>query len=149
MATWQHFAQAEPEMSALGLRLLEQHHLAYIATVRRDGSPRLHPVAPFIAAGEFVVATPRTSPKAGDQLRDPRVVIHLLPGKDDDEFMMRCRARPMTGTPERARVREEGPHFVKDDDHYFAYDLREVMAPHWVNVGQPGTYPVRRTWVAP
>lgn len=35
MATWQHFAQAEPEMSALGLRLLEQHHLAYIATVRR------------------------------------------------------------------------------------------------------------------
>jgi hypothetical protein len=23
------------------------------------------------------------------------------------------------------------------------------MAAHWVNVGQPGTYPVRRTWVAP
>lgn len=144
MPTWQQFAQAEPEMSAL-----DQHRLAYIATIRRDGSPRLHPVSPFIATGELVVATPKTSPKARDQLRDPRVIIHLLPGPNDDEFMMRCLARAVTAAPERARVRAAAPHFVHDDDRYFAYDIRQVMSAYWVNTGQPGTYPVRRNWMAP
>lgn len=148
MAAWAEFARAEPEMAALGLRLLEQYHVAYIATVRRDGAPRLHPVSPFIAGGEMMVGTPPSSPKARDQLRDPRTVIHFLPGKDDDEFRLRCRARSITAPDERARVKAEGPHFLKDDDYYFAYDIEAVATAYWVNVGQPGTYPVRRSWVA-
>ena len=70
MASWQAFAEAAPEMAAIGLRLLEKHGLAYLATVRKDGAPRAHPVCPFIGRGRLFVATAPTSPKRFDLLRD-------------------------------------------------------------------------------
>jgi hypothetical protein len=149
MASWEQFAAAEPAMAELGRRLLSEHGLAYLATVRRDGAPRLHPVSPFLAAGMLIVMTPPSSPKAGDQLRDGRYAMHFLPGKDDDEFAIRGRVRAITEAAERARVRAEGPHFVSDDDHYFEYDIEEAATAYWVNVGQPDTYPVRSRWRAP
>src|SRR6202521_2653044 len=112
MATWGEFREAAPEIAAVGVRLLEQHHLAYLATVRADGAPRVHPVSPFIIDGRLYVATPPTSPKARDQLRDRRYVLHMLPGENDDEFRIRGRARSVTGDDERSIVRERGPHFV-------------------------------------
>jgi hypothetical protein len=148
MATWQQFAEAAPDLAEVGLRLLTQHHLAYVATVRADGAPRIHPVAPFILDGRLLVATPASSPKAKDQVRDGRYAMHFLPGKDDDEFRIRGRARDIIEPAERARVQRGGPHWVKADDHYFEYDIEEASTAYWVNVGQPGTYPVRRRWTA-
>ena len=146
MATWGEFSEAAPEIAAVGAQLLEKHGLAYLATVRADGAPRVHPVCPFIIDGAIYVATPPSSPKARDQLRDRRYVIHLLPGDNDEEFRVRGRARSVTDAGERAIVRERGPHFVKPDDYYFAYDIEEAATAYWVNAGQPGTYPVRRSW---
>jgi len=61
----------------------------------------------------------------------------MMPGKDDAEFA--C-------GPARRRNR---PHFVKDNDAHFDYRIEEVHAARWVNVGQPGTYPIRQSWHAP
>ena len=146
MATWAAFADAEPEMAAVGTRQLEKFGLAYLGTVRADGAPRVHPVCPFLIDGRLYVATPPSSPKARDQLRDPRCVLHMLPGENDDEFRIRGRARSVTDADERAMVLERGPHFVKPDDCYFEYDIEEAATAYWVNVGQPGTYPVRHAW---
>jgi hypothetical protein len=147
MVTWASFAGAEPEMAAIGAGLLEKFHIAYLATVRADGAPRVHPVSPFIIEGRLFVATPQGSPKARDQFRDGRYVIHMLPGKDDAEFRIRGRARPVDDAT-RALVLANGPHFVKEHDHIFEYDIEEAATAHWVNVGKPGTYPVRRSWRA-
>lgn len=146
MATWGEFAEAEPEMAAVGLTQLEKFGLAYLATVRADGAPRVHPVCPFIIDGRLYVATPLSSPKARDQLRDPRCVLHMLPGQNDDEFRIRGRACPVIDEDARAAVRAEGPHFLKADDYYFEYDIEEAATAYWVNVGRPGTYPVRHAW---
>ncbi len=146
MASWAEFARAEPEMAAVGAALLETHHLAYLATVRADGAPRVHPVAPFLIDGRLFVATPPSSPKARDQQRDPRYVLHMLPGKDDDEFRVRGRARLVIEDAERAMILERGPHWAKQDDCFFEYDIDEAATAYWVKVGQPGTYPVRRAW---
>jgi predicted pyridoxine 5'-phosphate oxidase superfamily flavin-nucleotide-binding protein len=146
MPSWGEFANTEPEMAAIGSALLEKHGLAYLATVRADGAPRVHPVCPFIIDGRLFVATPRSSPKARDQLRDPRVALHLLPGENDDEFRIRGRARAVTDEDARAAVRAQGPHFLKVDDYYFEYDIEEAATAYWVNVGQPGTYPALRAW---
>jgi uncharacterized pyridoxamine 5'-phosphate oxidase family protein len=146
MATWKEFATAEPDMASVGLALLERFHIAYLATVRADGSPRVHPVSPFIIDGRLFVATPQGSPKARDQIRDGRYVLHMLPGKDDAEFRIRGRAHSVVDSEERAMVLDRGPHYVKGDDHIFEYDIEEAATAHWEKVGEPGTYPVRRIW---
>ena len=146
MATWSEFAAQAPEIAAVGLRLLEQHHLAYLATLRADGAPRVNPVSPFIIDGRLFVATPRTSPKARDQARDGRYMLHFLPGADDDEFSVRGRARAVEDVAGRAAILAAGPHFVKPDDWYFEYDIEEAATAYWVHAGQPGTYPVRARW---
>ncbi len=148
MATWGELSLEAPQIAAVGRALLDRHRLAYLATVRADGAPRVHPVSPFIVDGRLLVATPRSSPKARDQLRDGRVVIHMPPGENDDEFRVRCRARSIEDGADRARTIASGPGFVHDDDYIFEYDIDEAATAYWVDVGQPGTYPVRRSWKA-
>jgi hypothetical protein len=48
MAHWKEFEAAAPEIAAAGKRLLYQRGvgLAFLATLRKDGAPRLHPICP-------------------------------------------------------------------------------------------------------
>jgi general stress protein 26 len=148
MASWAQFAAAEPEMAALGEALLKQHQLAYLATVRRDGAPRVHPVSPQIIEGRLFIATPTTSPKAADQIRDGRYALHLLPGEDDAEFRIRGRARQLSDPAEIERICAAGPHYFEATGYLFEYDIEEAATARWVNVGRPGTYAERRSWRA-
>jgi len=144
MATWGEFAAAAPEMARGGRVLWEQHGVMFVATVRADLSPRLHPVVPVLAADRMFVAVGSWSPKWQDLQREPRCVLHCLPGRRDDEFVMRCRAH---GTPEAVEeVRRSADHVIHGDDHLFELDIEAVDYGWWENVGQPDTYPVRRRW---
>ena len=155
MASWKEFAEAAPEIAEVGLRLLEKHGLAYLATVRTDGSPRVHPVCPFIGQGRLYVATAPTSPKRLDLLRDGRYVLHMLPGEDDEEFSVRGRARLVRDEAERERVVEAGRQTpmpgggtlnLSSEEWLFEYDIESAASAYWENVGQPDTRPVRRRW---
>ncbi len=146
MATWSEFAAAAPEIAALGLKQFEKFQIAYLATVRVDGSPRVHPVSPIIADGRLFVATPPTSPKRLDLARDGRYVIHALPGKDDAEFLIRGRALRVTDADTRASVSNAAGHTIHDHDWIFEYAIQEAMMAYWENVGQPDTHPVRKFW---
>ena len=65
---WPQFAASNPELAAFGATRLVSSP-AYLATIRPDGSPRVHPVSPIVApSGLFLFMEP-TSPKAAD-LRD-------------------------------------------------------------------------------
>ncbi|MEX0749561.1 MAG: pyridoxamine 5'-phosphate oxidase family protein [Dehalococcoidia bacterium] len=147
MATWAAFETAAPDIAAVGRTLLEKHNLAYLATIRRNGAPRLHPVCPFIIEGRLFVCTPPSSPKVKDQLRDGRCVIHMLPGEDDDEFSVRCHASLITDAAFKQRASEHA-HYVRVEDCLFEYDIEEAHTAYWVNAGQPGTYAERRKWIA-
>lgn len=145
MANWSEFESASPEIAAIGRALLERHGLAYLATVRPDGAPRVHPVSPLIAAGRLVIATPRSSPKARDQLADGRYMLHMLPGADDREFSLRGRVAAVTDAGVWADANAQA-HYVRAEDYLFEYDIVEAATAYWVNVGQPGTYAVRTRW---
>jgi pyridoxamine 5'-phosphate oxidase-like protein len=67
--------------------------VAFLATIRPDGSPRLHPFCPVLAGGRLLAAIPRSSPEGNDLRREPRCAIHALPGPEDDELSVRARAR--------------------------------------------------------
>ena len=63
--SWGEFAELEPELARFGAGRLTAAP-AYLATIRRSGAPRVHPVTSiFTTVGLFLFMEP-TSPKAGD-----------------------------------------------------------------------------------
>jgi hypothetical protein len=94
-ATWRELAASAPEMAAAGERLFYQFGvgLAFLATVRPDGGPRVHPMCPVLHEGglyAFITA----SPKRQDLVRDGRYAMHAFgPADNDDEFYVTGRVR--------------------------------------------------------
>ena len=98
MATWSQFAAAAPRLAAQVRALFEQYGqgLGYLATVRPDGGPRIHPVAPVITDdGLYCFIIP--SPKRADLERDGRYALHSFPPEHtNDEAYVAGRAVPVT-----------------------------------------------------
>ena len=91
MATWAEFELAEPELAAFGKERLDGQ-VCFHATLRADGSPRVHPVEPWIAAGLFLVRFRGHSPKVAEVLRDGRYALHSPMDNPDGvggEFLVR------------------------------------------------------------
>ena len=131
--------------------------IAFLATIRPDGSPRLHPFCPILADGRLFAAIPASSPKGHDLRRDPRCAVHALPGPDDDEFSIRARATEVGQDPAvRAsviavvtRTGVGGMIETASKDPIFEFDIRQVDVARWLDIGQRGTRPIRHTWIAP
>src|ERR671919_401357 len=81
MVTWSAFAAAERELADAGRSLLFQFNvgLAFLATVRQDGGPRLHPVCPVLSSDRLFVLITAASPKRNDLLRDGRYALQTFP----------------------------------------------------------------------
>lgn len=62
---WGEFARREPELARFGAEKLTEAP-AYLATVRRSGSPRVHPVTPIISRLGLYLFMEPTSPKGAD-----------------------------------------------------------------------------------
>ena len=173
MARWADFERDAPDLARIAARLwsgithLAQmtpddsistepvFSIAYLATTRDDGSPRLHPFCPILAAGRLFAAIPRSSPKGHDLRRDGRCVIHATPGPDDDELCIRACAHEVTDDRVRGLVvdvvsRSDVGGMIESTirDPIFEFDLTQVDVAWWLNVGQPGTRAVRHRWHA-
>ena len=146
MSTWAEFEAAAPELAAIGRQLTEKVPIMYLATVRSDGAPRVHPVCPIWAGGRVYVAVAPISPKRWDLRGDGRYALHALPGKQDAEFYVTGLARLVPGGDERAAVVAAAGHTVHPGDDVFELGIDQAMTAHWENWAQPDTYPVRRWW---
>ena len=97
MASWSDFVAADPALAA-GIRALLQQYgpgMAYLATVRADGAPRIHPVSPVITH-EGLYCFVVNSPKRRDLDRDGRYALHSYPPEEnDDEAYLAGRAIPV------------------------------------------------------
>lgn len=74
MTAWKEFEHLAPRLAAFGKSRF-QSRVAYLGTVRPDGSPRVHPVTPIIGEQLFLFMEP-ISPKGGDLRRDDRYTLH-------------------------------------------------------------------------
>jgi hypothetical protein len=151
MASWAEFAAAEPEMAELGRSLISNRtfQVAYLATVRRDGAPRVHPVCPVIAGDEIYLAIGPQSPKLRDLRRDGRYMLHAMPGEDDAEFNIRGRATEANDAATHTVVERAAAAVglnVKPEEVLFRLDIEQAATTHWERVGQPDTRPIRRRW---
>jgi hypothetical protein len=172
MATWADVEQDAPNIAQFAERLWPGvvalgrgaalpagtpcFSIAYLATVRRDGAPRLHPFCPILAGGRLFAAIPRSSPKGDDLRREPRCVIHAMPGRDDDELCLRAVAAEVTAdsattslvTQVVSRSGVGGMIQTVSHDAIFEFDIQQVDVATWVDIGQPGTHAVRKRWRA-
>ena len=92
---WRDFEAAAPELARLGRERFERTGVVLVATVRKDGSPRISPVEPYLVLGHLLLGMMWRSRKALDLLREPRCAVHSAvcdPNGSDGEFKLYGRA---------------------------------------------------------
>jgi len=150
MVTWKEFAAAA--LAEAGRSLLDQFGvgLAFLATVRKDGAPRLHPVCPVLSADRlFVLITP-TSPKRHDLRRDSRYGLQTCPQPKpgSDEFYIAGKALLVANAASRAAVLRDAKHMADPSEIAFELWIDRVMHTRWENVLTPQMRPVHQKWRA-
>ena len=145
MASWRALEEAEPKLAERGWALLGRG-IAYLATVRPDGGPRVHPITPIRSGDELYVSIGSNTTKLGDVRQDPRFALHALPGDDDEEFYLAGTLREETDAGVRRQAHEDAIFTPRDGDPLMAFGIERCLWSRWINVGQPDTYPERRVW---
>lgn len=148
MPSWSDFAAAAPRLAIEIHNIIHQYGqgFAYLATVRPDGGPRLHPVSPVIAEGGlfcFLI----NSPKRRDLERDGRYALHSYPGEHtDDEAYLTGRAQPVADTRRRDRVARAARADIRGDWLLFELDIDVATVTRHIGTLQTPTHTI---WHAP
>ncbi|HEX2849059.1 MAG TPA: pyridoxamine 5'-phosphate oxidase family protein [Acidimicrobiales bacterium] len=159
MLTWKEFTAASPELAAIGREHLYQWGigLAFLATVRADGGPRVHPVCPVIGDDAIHVLI-QSGPKQRDLLRDGRYGLHsetFAPPREDDGFYLSGRVRPVHDAGVRQQVAQQLRTERQTEELWPTFDqdlLFELLVDRaLLTLTQPGAgFPKGPTvWVAP
>ena len=152
MVTWKEFAAAEPDLADVGRSLLFQFKvgLAFLATVRRDGAPRLHPVCPVLSDDRLFVLIIPTSPKRHDLRRDGRYALQTFPQPKpgSDEFSIAGKAVGVDDPAIRAAILRDAKHMADASEIAFELWIEHVMHTRWENVLTPQMRSVHRKWRA-
>ena len=128
MASWSELEAAVPEFASRLRSLLTSRKHLTMATLRRDGSPRISGTEIEIATGQIYVGSMPRAVKAQDLLRDPRVAIH---GPTDD---------PPPGAPAawngEAKIAGTATEVESDGAaHRFVIDIQEAVITHLNGAG--------------
>ena len=118
MASWEEFEAAQPEFAARVRRLLATRKHLTMATLRRDGAPRISGTEIQFEGGELRIGSMSGARKALDLRRDPRVAIH---GPTHD---------PAKSGRWRGEAKIAGRAVelhASDDSHAFRIDIGEVV----------------------
>lgn len=143
MARWQDIVDEEPEFADRVGRRFEANRHKVIATLRKDGSPRISGIEADFKDGDIVVGMMAGSLKERDVARDPRIALHSatedpsatpsLPGVIDAKLAGRAVAVA------RPANRKAPP------GSYFTLDISEVVL---ISLGEPADHLVIETWRA-
>lgn len=155
MASWSSFAAASPQLAEAIRALLQQYGpgLAYLATVRADGSPRVHPISPVITPdGLYCFLIP--SPKRHDLERDGRYALHSYPPEhSDDEAWLTGHATPVTDPAVVARLADALHAAPEINWRLFELSIDTASLRRHGTGGAlplaPAVPPITQTWRAP
>jgi Pyridoxamine 5'-phosphate oxidase len=138
--SWQALANEAPELAAVGAERLHDQ-VAYLATLKSDGSPRLHPVRPVVTVGRLFVFMEATSPKVQDLDRDPRFALHDTATSDSPwdlrEFVVEGTATRIDDPDDRITA-NDGSAFPRDE-RFLLYELaiRSALSTTYGPEGRP------------
>ena len=127
MPSWKEFETAAPQLAERVRARLDAHAHKTLATLRRDGSPRISGTEAGVDDGELWIGSMWQARKARDLQRDPRFALHS--GSDDPpawngDAKLSGVVEEITD-PERVRA-INGQSAPPGPSHLFRLDLREV-----------------------
>jgi hypothetical protein len=139
---WADLEAGAPRLAARARALVVEPGVCLVATIRRDGTPRLSPVEPLLLDGDLWLSMLWQSRKAADLLADDRVLVHSIvttregqPG----EVKLRGRAVPVDDQGRRDRypeaVAELGWQPVEPWFHLFVVELTDVTSISYAGEG--------------
>ena len=135
-------AQA-PELAGVAREFLDAHTHKTLATLRRDGSPRISGTETDFRADEVYIGSMWKAVKALDLQRDPRFAIHsgsADPPEWRGDAKIAGRAEEITEPDTVARINEGAPG---GRSHLFRLDVTEVVV---VRLGDPADHLVIDSW---
>ena len=144
MPSWNDFEAAAPQLAERVRERLDAHAHKTLATLRRDGSPRISGTEAGVVDGELWIGSMWQARKARDLRRDPRFALHS--GSDDPpawtgDAKLSGVVEEVTD-PERVRA-VNGEKSPPGPSHLFRLDVREVSM---VELDEAGKQLVITVW---
>jgi hypothetical protein len=105
LLSWRDVELGAPELARLGRARLTSPRVALLGTLRRDGSPRISPIEPYITQGQLLIGAITWSAKASDLRQDPRYVLHsAVTGPDTGEGELKLYGSAVEAGPGQRRA---------------------------------------------
>ena len=145
MTSWTQFAEQAPDVAAFGEARFRSG-VAYLGTLRADGSPRVHPVTPIVGEQLYLFMEP-TSPKGKDLLRDARYTLHCSvedSSGGEGEFYVRGYAKLTDDPIQRAQAVRASSYDPQDRYILFVLTIEFAFMNTYVD-GDPNP----RRWQSP
>jgi hypothetical protein len=145
MASWSEIEAEAPELAAQARGFLDAFVHKTLATLRRDGSPRISGSEVIFAEGELWLGSMWRSLKALDLRRDPRFALHS--GSPDPEAGWhgdaKLAGRAQEIDDEERRIRIFAGKGGTGPAHLFRCDITELVT---VALADPPTHLVIESW---
>jgi Pyridoxamine 5'-phosphate oxidase len=147
MASWAEIETAAPELAARARAAFDAHKHKVLATLRRDGSPRISGIEASFADGQLWLGMMPGSRKALDLRRDPRLALHSAsldpptdPGSWAGDAKLSGRA---VEVDDPAVLERMGAGDQAGDAHLFRVEVTELVH---TRVGEPADHLVIELW---
>lgn len=144
--SWKEFEEQSPELASMGASLLSRK-ISFLATIRNDGSPRVHPVRPIVGDGYLFVFIDQRSPKRSDLLKDGRYAMHCSVFESNglsSEFMITGVAKAVDNPEIRGRTVELWGVDVPDKYALFEFSVDSIIATDYDENRKPSRHRWRR-----
>jgi hypothetical protein len=132
---WSEIERSQPRLAELGRHRLLGPGVVLVGTIRRDGTPRISPVEPFVMDGDLWLIMMWRSTKAIDLTRDPRILVHsVITSRDggEGEYKVRGAVHAQTDVAAQRRLADSvekrlGWRPEPGRFHLFAVDIDEII----------------------
>jgi hypothetical protein len=147
MASWAEIETAAQELAARARAAFDAHKHKILATLRRDGSPRISGIEATFSDGELWLGMMPGSRKAIDLRRDPRLALHSASLDPPDDPTAWPGDAKLTGraveVDDPERLRKLGAGDDPAGAHLFRVDITELVH---TRVGDPADHLVIDLW---
>jgi hypothetical protein len=156
MESWDEVTAAAPDLAGRARALFDAHRHKVLATLRKDGSPRVSGIEANFSRGDLWLGMMPGSRKALDLRRDPRLALHCAtvdppddPAKFEGDAKLAGRAEEITDLARvRAIMSAEGQAAGEAPPepgsfHLFRVDVTELVL---TRVGDPPDHLVIEVW---